>query len=204
MTTVFLHGLGQTAACWDETIPLLSQDGDYRCPELSALLSGKEATYQNLYAGLEEYCRMIPAPFALCGFSLGGVLALDYAQRHLEHIHRLILIAAQYQMPRALLALQNLVFRFMPEEQFQGLGFGKRDFITLCATTGKQNLSKRLPDLTCPTLVLCGEGDKPNRKASQGLAAGIPGSRLVLIPASGHMVNTENPQFLARELRSFL
>lgn len=204
MTIVFLHGLGQAAASWDNTIALLPRDGDYRCPELPALLSGKEATYHNLYTGLEAYCQAIPGQLTLCGLSLGGVLALDYAQRHPERIHSLILIAAQYQMPRALLALQNLIFRFMPEEKFQGLGFGKQDFITLCATTGKQNLSKGLCRLPCPTLVLCGETDQPNRKASRGLAKQIPHSQFFLIPDSGHTVNTDNPQALAQAIVSFL
>ena len=53
MINVFLHGLGQTGASWEKTISLLPEDGDCRCPELSQLLGGKQASFQNLYAGLE-------------------------------------------------------------------------------------------------------------------------------------------------------
>ena len=203
MTTVFLHGLGQTAASWDETIALLPEAGDYRCPELPELLCGKEATYQNLYAALEEYCDAIPGRLTLCGLSLGAVLALDYGIHHPQKLHSLILIAPQYKMPRLLLAVQNLLFRFMPERNFQGLGFNKQDFTRLCTTTGQQDLTKDLPRICCPTLNLCGESDKANRNAAQGLSQRIPHSRLVILPGSGHQVNTDNPQALAQQISSF-
>ena len=204
MTIVFLHGLGQTAASWTDTIANLPGDWDCRCPELPGLLDGEQPTYDRLYQGLENYCAALPGPFVLCGLSLGGVLALDYAQRNPERVSRLILIAAQYHTSKALLALQNLMFRFMPESQFQGLGFSKKDFMALCATTGRQNLSKGLSTLPCPTLVLLGETDKPNRKAAQGLAHQIPNSQLLMIPDSGHTVNTDNPRTLAQVITAFL
>ena len=95
MTNVFLHGLGQTSTSWKKTISLLPEDGDCRCPELSQLLDGKQASFQNLYAGLEEYCSQIPGTFCLCGLSLGGVLALQYAADHPDKLHSLVLIGAQ-------------------------------------------------------------------------------------------------------------
>ena len=204
MTTIFLHGLGQTAASWANTIAALPQDWDYRCPELPELLAGKQATYQDLYAALEEYCHAIPGELTLCGLSLGAVLALDYGIRHPEKLHSLILIAPQYQMPRALLALQNLLFRFMPEKNFQGLGFGKQDFTLLCTTTGQQNLTAGLPRICCPALILCGESDKANKKAARGLSQAIQGSRLAIIPNAGHQLNTDAPQALAKEIQAFL
>ena len=82
MTTVFLHGLGQTGASWNETIALLPNENVCLCPNLSELLVGKQATFQNLYAGFESYCDRISGTFCLCGLSLGGVLALQYAANH--------------------------------------------------------------------------------------------------------------------------
>ena len=204
MTTVFLHGLGQTAASWDEALALLPEAGDCRCPELPEMLSGKAATYQNLYAALEQFCNALPGQLTLCGLSLGAVLALDYGIHHPQKLRSLILIAPQYKMPRLLLAVQNLLFRFMPERNFQGLGFSKQDFTRLCTTTGQQNLTKGLERICCPTLILCGESDKANRTAAQSLSQRIPHSRLVILPGCGHEVNTDNPPALAREIRSFL
>lgn len=204
MTTVFLHGLGQTSTSWKKTISLLPEDGDCRCPELSQLLGGKQASFQNLYAGLEAYCSKIPGTFCLCGLSLGGVLALQYAADHPEKLHSLVLIGAQYRSPKLLLALQNLVFRFMKDESFQSLGYSKEDFIRLCKTTGQVDLTARLSGICCPTLVLCGEDDKPNKKAALGLSKSIPGSELHFISDSGHQVNLDNPRGLADLLQDFL
>ena len=204
MTTVFLHGLGQTGASWNEAIALLPNENVCLCPNLSELLVGKQATFQNLYAGFESYCDRISGTFCLCGLSLGGVLALQYAANHPQRLNSLILMGAQYRSPKLLLAIQNLIFRFMKKSNFQKLGFGKDDFIRLCATTGQVNLTAALPGIPCPALVLCGENDSPNKKAARGLSRGIPGSKLVFIPQAGHELNKDCPEKLADILQKFL
>ncbi len=49
------------------------------CPNLSSYLNGKEASYENLYASFAEYCNKNDEQIDLCGLSLGGILALNYA-----------------------------------------------------------------------------------------------------------------------------
>lgn len=202
MITVFLHGLGQTPQSWE---PVLSKlpEGDYRCPSLPDLLRGKEVTYESLYSAVEAYCSGIEGKFCLCGLSLGAELALDYAIHHSERLHSVVLIACQYKMPKLLLALQNVLFRFMPEENFQGLGFSKQEFTRLCSTTGKQNFSKGLEKINCPSLILCGEKDSANKEASRQLSQKLPGSKLAILPDSGHEVNKDTPEQLAQLLRDF-
>ena len=204
MTIVFLHGLGQTGSSWKETIARLPKENVYLCPNLSELLAGKQASFQNLYTGLEAYCSRISGSISLCGLSLGGVLALQYAANHPQRLNSLILIGAQYRSPKLLLALQDLIFRFMKESNFQQLGFGKDDFIRLCATTGQINLKEALSGIPCPTLVLCGENDSPNKKAALGLSRGIPGSKLEFIPQAGHELNKDCPEKLTDILQKFL
>lgn len=203
MTILFLHGLGQTPQDWQSVLSRLPREWDCRCPSLPELLGGKPVCYQEAYGALEEYCNGISGKFCLCGLSLGAELALDYAIHHGQRLHSLVLIAAQYRMPRFLLAMQNVLFRFMPEENFQELGFRKQDFIRLCATTGEQDFSRNLSGISCPALILCGEKDSANRKAALGLSRGIPGSRLIIVPQSGHEVNKDTPEALAEMLRDF-
>ena len=202
MTTVFLHGLGQTPESWQMVLSQLPE-GDLRCPSLPALLRGKQATFENLYSAVERYCSEIDGRFCLCGLSLGAELALQYAIDHSEHLHSVVLIACQYKMPRLLLAVQNVMFRFIPEENFQGLGFKKQDFTRLCSTTGKQDFSKGLDKIRCPSLILCGERDNANKKAALGLSRRLPGSKLTILPESGHEVNKDAPETLAQLLRDF-
>lgn len=42
-----------------------------------------------------------------------------------------ILIAPQYDMPKFLLKVQKVLFKFMPESQFKDIGLTKKDFIAL-------------------------------------------------------------------------
>jgi pimeloyl-ACP methyl ester carboxylesterase len=58
-----------------------------------------------------------------------------------------------------------------------------------------------LADIACPTLVLVGEGDELTPpKLSQEIAAGIAGSRLVVVPACGHLSTIERPQAVTQAM----
>jgi len=52
-----------------------------------------------------------------------------------------------------------------------------------------------LPSIKCPTLVLVGDGDELTPPSlSQEIAAGIAGSRLVVVPDCGHLSTMERPE----------
>ena len=58
-----------------------------------------------------------------------------------------------------------------------------------------------LAAIRCPTLVLVGEGDEATPpELAREMAAGIPGSRLVMIPDSGHLSTLEQPQAVTAAL----
>ncbi len=61
-----------------------------------------------------------------------------------------------------------------------------------------------LAGVTCPTLVLVGELDKPFRGASRRMAETIPGARLAIIPDAGHSPQFESPAVWLAELVGFL
>lgn len=203
MDYIYLHGLGQTASSWQPVLSQLDAPGKSICLDLPELIKGTEATYSRLYAVVCAACDAASDSVALCGLSLGAVLALNYAVDHPGKVKALVLIAAQYQMPRHLLALQNILFRFMPESSFQQTGFQKADFISLCKTTAALKFGDSLSSLACPTLLVCGEKDSANKKASKVLSALLPNATLQEIPGAGHEVNTQSPEKLAEALRQF-
>jgi pimeloyl-ACP methyl ester carboxylesterase len=56
-----------------------------------------------------------------------------------------------------------------------------------------------------PTLLLYGDADRRSPvRIGQDLQAQIPGSRLVVFPGSGHMVNLEESERFNDEVRGFL
>jgi pimeloyl-ACP methyl ester carboxylesterase len=67
------------------------------------------------------------------------------------------------------------------------------------------DLTDMLPAIDVPTLLIYGDADRRSPVAiGEDLHAQIPGSRFVVIPGVGHMVNMEAPERFNDELRSFL
>lgn len=202
MTPIFLHGLGQRADSWERVRACWGKDA--ACPDLYSLFEQREVSYRSLYRGLERYCEEKEPPLVFCGLSLGAVLALQYALDHPRQVGGLALIAPQYRMPKALLSLQNLLFRLMPDGAFQETGLTKKNMIRLTGSMKEIDLSPRLGNLRCPVLILCGEKDKANRQAARSLAAALPGASLREIAGAGHEVNRDAPEELAKRWVEFV
>lgn len=203
MKQIYIHGLGQTPDSWDKVITQLNSIEHSICPDLAKLVQGKEATYQNLYSAFSNMCEAIEEPLSLCGLSLGGVLALNYAIDHPKQVKALVLIATQYKMPKKVLKFQNILFHLMPNSIFHQTGFGKSDFLKLCRTMMELDFSDTLHKISCPSLVIYGEMDKANRRASMELARLLPNAKLQILMKSGHEVNRDTPDKLVELLREF-
>lgn len=203
MRPIYLHGLGQTPDSWKSLIEQLEFTECSMCLDLIEICQGKQATYKNLYEGFSRTCSVFDEPIDLCGLSLGGVLALNYTIEHPEKVNSLVLIAAQYRMPKGLLKVQNFLFQFMPKSMFEQTGFGKKEFIQLCKSMMELDFSNSIQNISCPTLIVCGERDSANKKASVELAGFLKNSQLQIISDTRHEVNIEAPKRLAEVLRVF-
>lgn len=203
MQYIFIHGLGQTPECWEETIAHMDLQAETVCPGLPELLRHQEVTYENLFQTFCGYCNRLTGPLNLCGLSLGAVLALHYGIENPEKVGSLALIAAQYAMPKRLLRLQNTVFRCLPKPMFRQMGFQKSDFIRLTESMMDLDFSGDLERLACPVLILCGGRDRANRQAAQQLAQRIPHAAYRTIEGAGHEVNLDAAEKLAEILRAF-
>ena len=201
--TILIHGSGHKADSWRETVSYLDHREDILCPELSAILNGREASFPNLRAAFAQYCAQTSGPVHLCGLSLGGILALDYALEHPENVKTLVLIGTPHRVPKVAFALQNVVFRLLPKSAFASMAFDKKATFTLGTSMKDLDFSGRLGELRCPTLILCGEKDGANLKSARFLAGHIPGAELQIIENTGHVVNEENPRGLAERLNEF-
>ena len=97
-TKVFVHGSGQKETSWNEVISYMPSKGDIMCPGLSSILEGKEASYENLYSSFVKYCNQIDGEIHLCGISLGGILALNYALDFPQKIKTLVLVDCKMKL----------------------------------------------------------------------------------------------------------
>lgn len=204
MKTILLHGLGQTPSSWDSTIQFLEQQSEIIVPDLFSFIKGNPVNYESLYSAFAEYCIHFHEPLNLCGLSLGGILALRLAIEHPEVVHSLILIGARYNVPKILFKIQNGIFKLMPDQTFEQMGMAKRDFISLSESMIDIDLENGLGCIQCRTLVICGEKDKANKKASQVLQKKISKAEICLVEKAGHEVNIDNPQKLALLISDFV
>lgn len=194
---VFIHGLGQNASSWDKTISKISKLSRVYCPDLFTILNHKDSTYENLYHAFSNYCHNIAGELNLCGLSLGAILALNYAIDYPEKVQSIVLIGAQYKMPKMLLKLQNVIFRIMPKRFFTTMGFEKKNILKLTNSLIELDFTNELKNITIPTTIICGEKDNANKKAANGLNDCLPNTKFYLLKNTGHEINVEAPEQLA-------
>ena len=106
--------------------------------------------FRHIFAILivRKYCSNLSEPLDLCGLSLGAVLSLNYAIDNPEKINSLILIAPQYNMPKTLLKIQNIIFHFMPNSAFSKIGLTKKGFIEFTNSMMNIDFSENIKNLT--------------------------------------------------------
>lgn len=200
---ILVHGLGQTALSWEKTTKFLSDTDNIQSLDLWTLLNDKDVTYANLYLRFSDFCNTAVGKVDLCGLSLGAILALNFALDNPEKIQSLVLIGAQYKMPKGLLKFQNAIFKFVPKKMFEKMGIAKKDVITLTNSMTNLDFSHKLKNISCATLIVCGEKDNANSKAAKILSEQIPDAQFCSIKDAGHEVNLEAPQKLAIILNAF-
>lgn len=74
----------------------------------------------------------------------------------------------------------------------------------LAVQPGWRELAAQLAPLGVPVLVVVGERDPVSRRPCEGLAAALPGARLVVVPGAGHVVNLEAREPVNEALVGFL
>ena len=203
MNHIFLHGLGQNSLSWNKTISFLKDKQHVVCPDLYSFFKSNVVTYENLYQAFSKYCNNLSEPLDLCGLSLGAVLSLNYAIDNPKKINSLILIAPQYNMPKTLLKIQNIIFHFMPNSAFSKIGLTKKSFMELTNSMMNIDFSENIKNISCPTLILCVEKDEVNKKASKCLSENIIKSEFKLVKNANHEVNIDAPKELAEIIDNF-
>lgn len=202
-TKIFVHGSGHKATSWEKTISYMTNNEDIVCPNLSSILEGKEASYENLYSSFVKYCNEFDGQIHLCGLSLGGILALNFALDFPQKVKTLVLIGTPYKVPKVAFSFQNIIFRFLPKSIFETMAFDKKNTFALGDTMKNLDFSDRVKYIKCPTLILCGKKDSANMKSADYLSQSIRSAELKIIENTGHVVNEENPKALADILNEY-
>ena len=91
---VLLHGWGMNAAVWGELAAELARHFRLHCVDLPGHGASPACAPCTLDALADLLAAALPRRVAVCGWSFGGQVALNWALRKPEQIERLVLLAA--------------------------------------------------------------------------------------------------------------
>lgn len=225
-TFVFIPGSGGDHTLWLYVLNELKDDFNLLAIELPGHGSsgGKGEEEVGAYV---DWVRDILAAFEvtkpiLVGHSLGAAIALTFAIRYPEKISAAVAIGGGARMPVNTMILDSIhkdLKGLMAFTAKIAVAKKNREQLTPILTARSPNpdtlygdfkacdrldLDNDLGRIKIPTLIVCGTEDKMTPpELSQAMQEKIPGSRLALIPETGHMVMLEEPHRLAEILGSF-
>ena len=131
MINILVHGLGQNESSWNKVKELLKENKiEVETPNLFNLAKNYQLNYENLYRIFVNYCNSFKEKLNIVGLSLGGILAIDYANEYPEKVNSIILSGTPYEIPKSIITIQNIIYKFMPKKVFKQIGCSKKDLIT--------------------------------------------------------------------------
>lgn len=202
MKNILLHGLGQKENSWSIVSKNLKKQ-QIETISLNLFQMTHQKTYPSLQKEFTKYCNSQKEKLNLCGLSLGGILALNYAKENPDKVKSLILIGIPYQIPKILFQIQYQILKITPKKVFEKLGISKKDFCQLLHSMKTIKIQEKIEQISCPCLILCGNLDKINKKSARKLAKKIKHSTLQWIPNSSHESNMDNPMELSKLIANF-
>jgi pimeloyl-ACP methyl ester carboxylesterase len=178
---------------------------------------------------------LAPERFALAGFSMGGYVALEVMRQAGQRVTRLALLdtSAQPDNPDRIAGRMRMIelakegrlsqviklnYPLWVHQSRLGdkaLAETIRDMNLRIgsyayerqqhAIMGRADSRPLLPEIKCPTLVLCGDSDVLTPVANHDeMAAAIPGAHQVIIAECGHMSTMEKPEAVTAAMRAWL
>ena len=214
---VLVSGLNCSARLYSEQIPALWPFGPVTIAD--------HTRDDSIPAIAQRILAAAPPRFALAGLSMGGYIAFEIMRQARERVAQLALLdtgarpetaeQTKARQPRLALAKSG---RFADETDLQfpklvhrsrhGDAALKSIVRAMANETGAETFLRQmqavmaradsrpsLAAISCPTLVVVGDGDELTPPPlSQEIAAGISGARLAVIPECGHLSTLERPQ----------
>ena len=228
---IFSHGWLDDCSIWDSQVEALARKHavityDHRGHGRSDSPKGSYAV-QVLANDLSALMNRLGLERAtLVGFSLGGMAALVFALEHPNRVAKLVLVGTTARMaslvhvigvlrhvlPYKTVARIVLKFRFgKPSRQMSEDALARAMKTDKAAAyecleefTKNYDIRDRVVEIKIPTLIVVGEKDKINLRASEYLHKKIDGSELRVIPTCGHTVMVEKPETFNQILEEFV
>jgi pimeloyl-ACP methyl ester carboxylesterase len=227
-TLLLLPGLACNQIMWQHQLAVLPKTMNTRVTDVHTRFDKVQAMASALLA---EHA----GDLILCGASMGGMLAMEVARQAPARVKALALLGTNarpetaemrklreaaivfFEQGRAPEVLKfNLPLAFHPSRANDtALTQTYLDFVLAAgaaqlvqqnrAVMSRPDARLHLPQLSCPTLVLCGDADQLTPpECSREIAALVPGAEFQLIAECGHMLTMERPGHVNAALLDWL
>ncbi|MBM7643084.1 alpha/beta fold hydrolase [Streptococcus loxodontisalivarius] len=203
MKLLFLHGLGQTADSWH---PVMKSLSGYDCQALELFDQGRlPENLQIMQDKVKQAIEQSDEEVCLVGLSLGAMLALSMTELVSPKLKGIVSCAGQYQfVQNRAYKRQIFLFRLLPKGFFRKHGLDKLSMLTFYKSLSGFDVSQTLKETNLPIKLICGQNDPVNLKVAEELKNLIPNSSLDIIADSGHVINKDQPEELARQIQTFV
>jgi pimeloyl-[acyl-carrier protein] methyl ester esterase len=91
---IMLHGWGMHGGIWGDAAEQLSQHCQVHCVDLPGHGTSMPLDVFTLHRLVEQLAARFDRPVTICGWSLGGQIALHWALHHPQQVGRLVLVAS--------------------------------------------------------------------------------------------------------------
>ncbi len=227
LPTLFIPGLAASARLYQHQIPALWR--------LGPVMVADHTRQSSMAGLAQDILAAAPPRFALVALSMGGYIAFEIMRQAQERVLKLALLdtSARPDTPEQMEGRRLRIsmaqaggFREIPALMFPGLvhasrrddGDLKSIVEEMAAETGPEAFVRQqtaimgradsrptLSAISCPVLVMVGDGDQLTPPAiAQEIAQGIAGAHLVIVPESGHLSTLERPGFVTQKLVGWL
>ena len=225
---VFVHGAAFTRAMWQPQLAGLADAFHVAAFDLPAHGSraAEPFTLDSALASLDEAVAAVGGCAVVVGLSLGGYVTMAYAAAHPARVAGLVLCgcAIDYRLWGRLSAVDaRLSLRLLGEQRLRQLqertlrqmlpaaqaerqlaaGFYFRAMPAVYHELARHDFRRLMRQFSGPVLIVTGEGDRLNRRATPKLVAATKQGRTAVIPQAGHGVNLEQPERFNALVRGF-
>ncbi|MEV6026574.1 alpha/beta fold hydrolase [Streptomyces sp. NPDC052036] len=203
---VLVHGAGQGGRMWRRQLGALSDDFHVVAPDLPGF-GGTPGPF-SLTAAVERVAEIARRlrPVHLCGHSLGAIVVARAAAENPDLVARLILSGGPEIAPGKTSPRRLRIERRRPGLLVRALSDlpDRAGWIDVLDALQTSDLSRVLPRIAAPTLVLCGKRDRSGLPDARQTAAAIPGAHLSVVPHAGHLLPMTAPHAFNAIARAFL
>jgi pimeloyl-ACP methyl ester carboxylesterase len=157
----------------------------------------------------------------IIGLSWGGILSQEFYRRYPSRVRSLVLAdtyagwrgslsetVCEARLAECLrdasLPASEVVSKYSAGMHSEAASFHPLGFRLMATSSAKQDLRDLLPAISVPTLLVWGDADvRSPMNVAHELYRAIPGARLAMIPAVGHLSNFEAPIEFNEAVRDF-